>query len=560
MGYNFQDDRAARFQYQEERAGGSKYQEHKISEFHYQHHSETRSGEFQHYPPRSGGWQQRGEFFPRRPFLGNYQTRLQNPEFRQYPEPRMDGFYRSEPRIEGFHPYQEFKQYPEPRMEGFHRYHSGIGAGHQRGELLPRRFQFQEDRPGGVRYQEDWNTGGSKYRDDRNVAGFRHQDDRNAARFVGGNARKRNEPITMAHIATDTPEKNKEMVGYFLPKFDGQNLSVWLIKVHQCFNYYDTPDDFHRYMLASYHMAGEALIWLEKMEREGVFTIDTDWNSFVRLIQIRFGQHHEIVGVPKDEQESVEQKGDAIENFEKISGEEIQEATKEQIKTVGPDHSSLTTEKQSTTLPELLESISEQTVIHLGDPNPNGVLHEEGLVPTTEFESMKSQETLGVSDQNQGQKEFRNSLPLIVVKVIGVLIPNLNCSIKFLEETCVLTTLSLTQFQDDDVLYQDEENVFDEMLKSKWKPRGDLFWKYNWWVFKTRWKPKKVVGGLSFSDFNYGKKNLGWAETQTLMVKTKQEVLTQILGQLVFYCSTETGVNIVFFKHRWRWKFRRKLG
>jgi len=153
------------------------------------------------------------------------------------------------------------------------------------------------------------------------------------------------------------------MVGYYLPKFDGHNLSAWLNKVHQCFNYYDTSDDFHRYMLASYHMAGEALSWLEKMEREGVFTIDTDWNRFVRLIQIRFGQHHAVVGVPKDEQESVEQTGDEIEKLE-VSGEEIQEATKEEIKTVGPNHSPLST------LPELLGSISEQTVIQLGDLNP----------------------------------------------------------------------------------------------------------------------------------------------------------------------------------------------
>jgi hypothetical protein len=45
------------------------------------------------------------------------------------------------------------------------------------------------------------------------------------------------------------------MVGYYLPKFDGQNLSVWMHKIHQFSNYYDTPD-YHRYMVASYHMEG----------------------------------------------------------------------------------------------------------------------------------------------------------------------------------------------------------------------------------------------------------------------------------------------------------------
>jgi len=69
-----------------------------------------------------------------------------------------------------------------------------------------------------------------------------------------------------------------------------------------------------------------------------------------------------------------------------------------------------------------------------------------------------------------------------------------------------------------------------------------------------------VVGWLSFSNFNYGQKNLGWAENLTLMVKSKQEVVTHILRQFVFLYLTENGVKIVIFKHRWRWKFRHKLG
>jgi hypothetical protein len=48
------------------------------------------------------------------------------------------------------------------------------------------------------------------------------------------------------------------MVGYYLPKFDGQNLLDWMYKIHQFFNYYDTFV-YHRYMVASYHMEGEAL-------------------------------------------------------------------------------------------------------------------------------------------------------------------------------------------------------------------------------------------------------------------------------------------------------------
>jgi hypothetical protein len=88
-----------------------------------------------------------------------------------------------------------------------------------------------------------------------------------------------------------------------LHKFDGQNLLAWMFQLYQCFIYHNTPNDLHRYMFASYHMEGEALTWLETLERRGVFTMDTDWDSFVQLIHIRFGKHHEIVGVPENEQE-----------------------------------------------------------------------------------------------------------------------------------------------------------------------------------------------------------------------------------------------------------------
>jgi hypothetical protein len=65
------------------------------------------------------------------------------------------------------------------------------------------------------------------------------------------------------------------MVGYYLPEFDGQNLSDWMYKIHQFFNYYDTLD-YHRYMVGSYHMEGETLTWLEEREIRGIFTNLTD--------------------------------------------------------------------------------------------------------------------------------------------------------------------------------------------------------------------------------------------------------------------------------------------
>jgi hypothetical protein len=98
-----------------------------------------------------------------------------------------------------------------------------------------------------------------------------------------------------------------------LHHFDGKNLSVWMFQLQQNFLYYNTPNDLHKYMMASYYMDGEALDWLVTMERGGVFTMDTDWEKFVRLIHIRFGEHH--VGVP--------------EPLEVVSGEAIPKAPKE---------------------------------------------------------------------------------------------------------------------------------------------------------------------------------------------------------------------------------------
>jgi hypothetical protein len=61
-----------------------------------------------------------------------------------------------------------------------------------------------------------------------------------------------------------------------LHHFDGKNLSVWMFQLQQNFLYYNTPNDLHKYMMASYNMEGEALTWLETMERSGVFTMDAD--------------------------------------------------------------------------------------------------------------------------------------------------------------------------------------------------------------------------------------------------------------------------------------------
>lgn len=106
-----------------------------------------------------------------------------------------------------------------------------------------------------------------------------------------------------------------------LPSFDGDNPSNWVYKAIRYFDYYQIPEN-QRIKLASFHMEGDALIWFYDGEDSGLFPY---WDVFVRELQIRFE--------PEKEQESVEQKGSAIEKLEEIYGEEIQEeARNEHIK------------------------------------------------------------------------------------------------------------------------------------------------------------------------------------------------------------------------------------
>jgi hypothetical protein len=104
-----------------------------------------------------------------------------------------------------------------------------------------------------------------------------------------------------------------------------------------------------------------------------------------------------------------------------------------------------------------------------------------------------------------------------------VLIPNSICSTNFLKELCIFNTKSLKKFQLRVGLYQDEESMFDEMLDRKLELSRNIFWKYEWWSFKTRWKIKEMVGWLIFCDCNYVEKQL-------------------------------CGLKFVLFKHRWCWK------
>jgi hypothetical protein len=78
-------------------------------------------------------------------------------------------------------------------------------------------------------------------------------------------------------------------------------------------------------------MEGKALAWLVEMERKGVFTVDTEWNDFVRLINSRFGHHREATQKLKNYQNQRESLTESIKKLLERSekGRKGEQAAKE---------------------------------------------------------------------------------------------------------------------------------------------------------------------------------------------------------------------------------------
>ena len=69
------------------------------------------------------------------------------------------------------------------------------------------------------------------------------------------------------------------------PRFSGDDPVSWVYKANQYFGYYQTPVA-EKFLIASFHMELEALIWFQEVEEPGVFT---DWDSLVQALHVRFG-------------------------------------------------------------------------------------------------------------------------------------------------------------------------------------------------------------------------------------------------------------------------------
>ena len=69
------------------------------------------------------------------------------------------------------------------------------------------------------------------------------------------------------------------------PRFKGDDPASWVYKSNQYFSFYQTP--FHeRLLMASFHMDGDALVWFQDSDENGVFAT---WEGFVDALLTRFG-------------------------------------------------------------------------------------------------------------------------------------------------------------------------------------------------------------------------------------------------------------------------------
>jgi hypothetical protein len=155
------------------------------------------------------------------------------------------------------------------------------------------------------------------------------------------------------------------------PHFDGKNVSSWLFKVKQFFDFSNVPTEY-KIPMALFYMEGDALVWFRNASALGLLD---SWEALEQVIQLRFG--------PNSMQELVHE-------FEN------EEAMHEQIKRVEPDRSLLDLKPKGVLQDDVEESIiALSTVIRVMEEWPL-------MVETKQKEPIQIWSSLGVDNaQNQ---------------------------------------------------------------------------------------------------------------------------------------------------------------
>ena len=94
-------------------------------------------------------------------------------------------------------------------------------------------------------------------------------------------------PSTPASHTMSLPLLNlSRSVRIDFPRFKGDDPASWLYKANQYFNFYQTPL-CEKLLMASFHMDGDALIWFQDSDENGMFVT---WEGFVEALLTQFGR------------------------------------------------------------------------------------------------------------------------------------------------------------------------------------------------------------------------------------------------------------------------------
>jgi hypothetical protein len=132
-------------------------------------------------------------------------------------------------------------------------------------------------------------------------------------------------------------------------------------------------------------------------------------------------------------------------------------------------------------IPNSLGSSDDQVTKIFSDISQNDVHNDESLDLSTDIKPINFEKHRSVSKNAESivNNQPFNEIPqpsqveFIFVKVISLLIPNSICHTNFLKDFHIFTNKYFKNFQD-------EDNVFDEMLEQNLELRRDMFCEYDW--------------------------------------------------------------------------------
>ena len=96
---------------------------------------------------------------------------------------------------------------------------------------------------------------------------------------------KSSSPSPNARVVSLPISHTTKSVRLDFPRFKGDDPASWVYKSNQYFSFYQTPFD-ERLLMASFHMDGDALVWFQDNDENGVFAT---WEGFVDALLTRFG-------------------------------------------------------------------------------------------------------------------------------------------------------------------------------------------------------------------------------------------------------------------------------